>query len=144
MQASKGKIFPRIRLRQHKKTFHFTHLADVARPCSKSLRSPSPWTSVIQLCAVCVVGRHLRCQHSVTVPRDSCQRSAPPFDCGTSVSSAPMPIVVQPAPSASESNVQQQNTTTLNTEAITTFIKNEIMNETQETMLKEGEKIEMK
>lgn len=41
---------------------------------------------------------------------------------------------MQPAPSASESNVQQQNTTTLNTEAITTFNKNEIMNETHEMM----------
>jgi hypothetical protein len=72
----------------------------------------------------------------VTAPHDFYPHLAPPSDYEISVSSAPMPIVVQPAPSASESNVQQQNTTTLNTEAITTFNKNEIMNETQETMEK--------
>lgn len=103
----------------------------MVHPYSKSLHSPSPWTFVTPMAAVCGVQRHLHSRHLVRDHPDFYLHSAPPFGSSIFVSSAPKPIVVQPAPSASECNIQQTNTTTLNTKAVTTFNNNGRMTGTQ-------------
>ena len=81
--------------------WYFTH-PDAAHPCSKSLHSRNLSTFAIRLCEASAAQHRLHFRHSVMRPHFY-PNSTLPFDYVIFVSSIPMPTVVQPAPSASES-----------------------------------------